>query len=136
MLLELARTVSTSYVPAELGRAIYAHVARVLPTTSFTVSLVRPEGELLPELHVGPGTGVVKLTPGERDHLLEGDFVVRARDTHVEILVGLTAESRLVGCLVARRGMAFRGLTVEHGRVLPRWGSRQLALGPTPLCRQ
>ncbi|HEX9109213.1 MAG TPA: diguanylate cyclase [Longimicrobiales bacterium] len=105
VLLELARTVSTSYVPAELGRVIYTHVSRVLLTTSFTVALVRPDGDLQPELHVGPGTGAVKLTPGERGHLLEGDFVVRARETQVEILAGLTAESRLVGCLVARRGM-------------------------------
>ncbi len=105
VLLELARTVSSSFVPAELCRAIYTHVARVLTTNSFTIVLVDPGGRLRPELHVGPGLGAVELNAGERDHLVAGDFVVRTTERAVEVLAGLTAESRLVGCIVARRGL-------------------------------
>jgi diguanylate cyclase (GGDEF)-like protein len=105
VLLELARTVSSSFVPAELCRAISNHVARVLTTNSFTIALVGPGGKLRPELHVGTGVGTVELNAGERDHLVAGDFVVRTTEWAVEVLAGLTAANRLVGCIVARRGL-------------------------------
>ncbi len=104
VLLELARTVSSSFVPAELCRAIHAHVTRVLPATSFTVALAEPDGALHTELHVGPGGGGIELSAGERGHLLAGDFVVRTVERQVELLAPLLAQERLVGCLSAGRG--------------------------------
>lgn len=103
VLLDLARTVSSSYVPAELCRTIYDHVSRVLPVTSFTVAMSGPAGGLLPQLHVGAAPATVDLTAGERDHLLAGDFLVRVSNGFIELLASLQAERRLVGCVVARR---------------------------------
>ena len=104
VLLELARTVSSSFVPAELCQAIHAHVTRVVPAHSFTVALATTDGGLKAELHVGPGSGTIELSAGERGHLLAGDFVVRTVEQQVELLAPLVAQERLVGCLSAGRG--------------------------------
>ncbi len=141
VLLELARRISTSFVPAELCRAIYDNVARVLPVTSFTVSLAGAGGALVPQLHVGAAPATVDLTSSEREHLLAGDFVVRTTATHVELLASLLADRRLVGCLVARRGAvqpfdaadahfllavgALSGVALENARLFQELSRRQ-----------
>ncbi|HEX9108441.1 MAG TPA: sensor domain-containing diguanylate cyclase [Longimicrobiales bacterium] len=104
VLLELARTVASSFVPAELCRAIHIHVTRVLPASSFTVALAGVGGVLRPEYQAGPGPADFELSPGERAHLLAGDFVVRTVERQVQLLSGLVARERLVGALVAGRG--------------------------------
>lgn len=105
VLLDLARTLASTLVSESLYSAIHNQVARVLPTSSFTVALAGAPRALHPVFHVGLGDGVVALGEEDFEHLRSGDFVMRATgDGRGSLLAApLLHEDRMLGCLVAVR---------------------------------
>src|SRR5690606_26608202 len=105
VLLDLARTLTSTLVPSALYAALHQHVARVLPTNAFSVAVVNRAGEARTVFHAGEGAGAPPLGGVELEHLREGDFVLRgaAGDASALLAAPLTREGRLIGYLAAQR---------------------------------
>src|SRR5690606_17076294 len=105
VLLDLARTLTSTLVPSALYAALHQHVVRVLPTHAFTVGVVSRAGEVRPVFHAGEGSGAPPLGEVELEHLRAGDFVLRgaAGDGGALLAAPLTREGRLIGYLAAQR---------------------------------
>src|SRR5690606_29845380 len=105
VLLDLARTLTSTLVPSALYAALYQHVVRVLPTNAFSVAVVNRAGEARTVFHAGEGAGAPPLGGVELEHLREGDFVLRgaAGDASALLAAPLTREGRLIGYLAAQR---------------------------------
>jgi diguanylate cyclase (GGDEF)-like protein len=109
VLLDLARTLTGSLLPAELYAGIDAQLRRVLPMDAFAVALNHPDGDLDLVYRQGTGNGPITLSGNDSAHLDAGDFLLKARGAGTQLLVPLARESRVFGCLIAERlhGMPF-----------------------------
>jgi len=105
VLLDLARTLTSTLVPSALYEALHHHVARVLPMSAFTVAIFDREGEARTAFHAGEGDGLPRLGEVEMEHLRAGDFVVRGGvgDKSALLAAPLRCEGRLIGYLAAQR---------------------------------
>jgi diguanylate cyclase (GGDEF)-like protein len=105
VLLDLARTLTSTLVSPALYNALYQHVMRVLPTRAFTVALVNRAGGLETAFHAGAGDGSLPLGEAELEHLRAGDFVLRggAEDGRALLAAPLAREGRLIGCVAVQR---------------------------------
>ena len=105
MLLDLARTLTSTLASPALYNALYQHVVRVLPTHAFTVALVNRSGDLETAFHTGTGDGSLPLGEAELEHLRAGDFVLRggAEAGRALLAAPLAREGRLIGCLAVQR---------------------------------
>lgn len=111
VLLDLARSLGSTLVPAELHAAVYNHVLRVLPMSSFAVGVTHNERDIRPAFHEGAGLDWFHFTDDELDRLRAGDYVLSdERDDRGAMLAApLLCDARLLGCLAAmrRRGRTF-----------------------------
>jgi len=105
VLLDLARTLTSTLVPSALYEALHKHVIRVLPMNAFAVAVVNRAGEARTVFHAGEGGGVPPLGGVELEHLRAGDFVLRgaAGDATALLAAPMTCEGRLIGYLAAQR---------------------------------
>ena len=105
VLLDLARTLTSTLVPSALYEALHQHVVRVLPMNAFTVAVVNRAGEARTVFQAGEGNGAPLLGAVEMEHLRAGDFVLRGApgDATALLAAPMTCEGRLIGYLAAQR---------------------------------
>lgn len=106
VLLDLARSLSSTLEPDALYAVLHGHVSRALPASNFTVLVAEGRGELRTAYRAGAGDGVVHHPEHELERLRAGDYILRAAtETQGWLLaVPLAREDRLLGTLVVQRG--------------------------------
>src|SRR5215204_2547219 len=98
VLLDLARTLTGSLLPAELYAGIDAQVRRVLPRHGFTIGLNESGGMLDLVYRHGTGLGPITLSVNDRELLEAGDFLLRARPpSGTQLIVPLARDNRVRG---------------------------------------
>ncbi|MBI4409051.1 MAG: diguanylate cyclase [Gemmatimonadetes bacterium] len=105
VLLDLARTLTSTLAPAALCPEVHAHVGRVLPTSAFAIALADPADGMREVFRAGAAGGAAALTDTELEHLRAGDFVLRAGGPGTPALLAapLLRQERLLGWLAAER---------------------------------
>jgi len=106
VLLDLANVLSSAQAPERLYPAIHAHVARVVPTTSFHILVVGGSPTPAEVFAFGPPSGDALLSTAEMEQLAQGDFVVRGSsplEPRAVIAAPLVRKAKMVGCLAATR---------------------------------
>lgn len=106
VLLDLARSLTSTLEPEALYAVIHGHVSRALPASSFTVLVADAHAGLRSAYHAGSGGGGVHHPAHELERLRAGDYILRASaDSQGWLLAApLAREDRLLGSLVVERG--------------------------------